>query len=310
MWHCRFLVSQSSLYNQSAFIFGFSNRERTEKIVSSLNLKILPRDMRSKDTRTLLTAIMTQWLPMSTAILLTIIEQLPSPDAAQKLRLPKILYPYAEGEVEPSSDAEKAMFSCDQSDSAPAIAYVSKMFAVPTDALPENRRKQLTAEELRERGRLHRAALKAAAEGNATVDLSSSNDDPAIDVPASPEPETPTIEANEETLIGFARLYSGTIRVGQKMYVLGPKYNPQDPDRHCSEITVKSLYMIMGRELEALPEVPAGNVFGIGGLEGHVLKNATLSSTKGTANLAGVVTDSAPIVRVALEPEDLCELPN
>lgn len=266
--------------------------------------------MRSKDTRTLLTAIMTQWLPMSTAILLTIIEQLPSPDAAQKIRLPKILYPYAEGEVEPSSDAEKAMFSCDQSDSAPAIAYVSKMFAVPTDALPENRRKQLTAEELRERGRLHRAALKAVAEGNTTVDLSSSDDDPAINVPASPEPETPTIEANEETLVGFARLYSGTIRVGQKMYVLGPKYNPQDPDRHCSEITVKSLYMIMGRELEALPEVPAGNVFGIGGLEGHVLKNATLSSTKSTANLAGVVTDTAPIVRVALEPEDLCELPN
>jgi ribosome assembly protein 1 len=262
--------------------------------------------MRSKDTRILLTAIMNQWLPLATAILLTIIEQLPSPDAAQRIRLPKILYPYAEGEVEPTSEAEKAMFGCDQSDTAPAIAYVSKMFAVPTDALPENRRKQLTAEELRERGRLHRAALKAATEGSAIVDLSPTAEDAAIEV-SSPEPEESAAEVNEETLIGFARLYSGTIRVGQKIYVLGPKYNPQEPDKHCSEITVKSLYMIMGRELEALPEVPAGNVFGIGGLDGHVLKNATLSSIKETANLAGVTTDSAPIVRVALEPEDLCK---
>ncbi|KAI9282987.1 P-loop containing nucleoside triphosphate hydrolase protein [Umbelopsis sp. AD052] len=282
------------------------NRERTEKIVSSLNLKILPRDMRSKDTRVLLTAIMTQWLPLATAILLTIIEQLPSPDVAQRIRLPKVLYPFAEGEVQPSNEAEKAMFACDQSENAPAIAYVSKMFAVPTEALPENRRKLLTAEELRERGRLHRAALKAAAEGSATVDLSV--DDAPVDVPASPEPEIPEVEKNEETLIGFSRLYSGTLKVGQKIYVLGPKYKPQNPEKYCSEITVKSLYMIMGRELESLPEVAAGNVFGIGGLEGHVLKNATLSTTKDVTNLAGVATDSAPIVRVALEPEDLSEM--
>ena len=62
------------------------------------------------------------------------------------------------------------MFACDQSDSAPAIAYVSKMFAVPTEALPENRRKLLTAEELRERGRLHRAALEVGAEGARDVE--------------------------------------------------------------------------------------------------------------------------------------------
>jgi ribosome assembly protein 1 len=241
---------------------------------------------------------------MSTAILVAIIEQLPSPNVAQKARLPKILYPYADGPIEPSNDLEKALFDCDQSDQVPAVAYVSKMFAVPADVLPENRRKQLTAEELRERGRIHRAALKAAAEGNATADLASQ--DVGVEVAAPDVPEVPEADKNEESLIGFARLYSGKLRVGQKLYVLGPKYNPQEPDKHCSEITIKNLYMIMGRELEALPEVPAGNVFGIGGLEGHVLKNATLSTTKETPNLAGVATDSAPIVRVALEPEDLC----
>ncbi|CAG8836140.1 3634_t:CDS:2, partial [Racocetra persica] len=113
---------------------------------------------------------------------------------------------------------------------------------------------------------------------------------------------------SKETFIGFSRLYSGTIRVGQKLYVLGPKYDPAFPDRHCSEITVKSLYLMMGRELESLQEVPAGNVFGIGGLEGHILKNGTLCSTKDCKNLAGVTLESAPIVRVALEPADPSEI--
>ena len=30
----------------------------------------------------------------------------------------------------------------------------------------------------------------------------------------------------EETFVAFARIFSGTIRKGQKLYVLGPKYDP------------------------------------------------------------------------------------
>jgi len=84
----------------------------------------------------------------------------------------------------------------------------------------------------------------------------------------------------KEVLIGFARIYSGTVRVGQKLKVLGPKYDPAQPTLYCSEVTVDSLFMIMGRDLIGLDQVPAGNVFGIGGLEGHVLKFGTLWSAE------------------------------
>jgi ribosome assembly protein 1 len=61
--------------------------------------------------------------------------------------------------------------------------------------------------------------------------------------------------------------------------------------------------------LEVLPEVSAGNVFGIGGLEGHLLKNGTLSSTKlDVKNMAGISQDAHPILRVALEPENPTEM--
>ncbi|KAI8376315.1 uncharacterized protein BYT42DRAFT_382453 [Radiomyces spectabilis] len=298
------------------------NRERTEKIVAALNIKVLPRDMRSRDTQTLLSAIFSQWLPLSTCILLSIIGQLPPPKDAQRIRLPKMLHPDIQQKdsepLEPQNEVERALYCCDTSSDAPAVAYVSKMFAVPIELLPENRRKQMTAEEMRERGRQQRA-LRAAAAAGSPISPNGSDDSHGIPLNLdqatiseeddSPSETSPKEKLEGEELIGFARLYSGTIRVGQKLYVLGPKYDPQYPDKYCSEITVENLYLIMGRELEALPEVSAGNVFGIGGLAGHILKNGTLASTKtDVKNMAGVAMESSPIVRVALEPEDAADM--
>uniref|UniRef100_A0A8D3BPJ6 Elongation factor-like 1 n=1 Tax=Scophthalmus maximus TaxID=52904 RepID=A0A8D3BPJ6_SCOMX len=65
---------------------------------------------------------------------------------------------------------------------------------------------------------------------------------------------------------------------------------------HLSCCSMESIYLLMGRELEELEEVPAGNVLGIGGLEECVLKSATLST-------------SPPIVRVAIEPKHPSEMP-
>ncbi|CDH60840.1 translation elongation factor 2 [Lichtheimia corymbifera JMRC:FSU:9682] len=292
------------------------NRERTEKIVASLNIKVLPRDLRSRDTQTLLSAIFSQWLPLSTCVLLAIIGQLPPPVDAQRVRIPKMLYPeiqFNDNEPpKPTDNVEKALYTCDTSDDAPAVAYVSKMFAVPSELLPENRRKQLTAEEMRERGRRQRELRAQLEEKN--LDAGVPLDKAAIEASVAEmmgetdealDTATSDGDTKSEHIIGFARLYSGKIRVGQKLYVLGPKYDPRFPDKHCSEITVQNLYLIMGRELEALPEVVAGNVFGIGGLEGHILKNGTLASTKeNVVNMVGVGKEASPIVRVALEPVD------
>ncbi|KAG1470378.1 hypothetical protein G6F56_002721 [Rhizopus delemar] len=280
------------------------DRERVEKIVNALKIKVLPRDLRSRDPQILLSAIFAQWLPISTCVLLAIIGQLPPPKDAQQMRIPRMLYPNIQRNqtVEPTNEVEKALYSCDIADESPAIAYVSKMFAIPMDMLPENRRKQMTAEEMRERGRKQRD-LRAA---HALLDQS--GEGIPLDFDAGEEEEA-EIELKGERIIGFARLYSGKIRIGQKLYVLGPKYDPKYPDEHVSEVTVENLYLIMGRDLECLDEVCAGNVFGIGGLEGHVLKNGTLTSTlDNVKNMAGVQLESSPIVRVALEPEDPTEM--
>ncbi|KAG0367407.1 Cytoplasmic GTPase/eEF2-like protein (ribosomal biogenesis), partial [Gamsiella multidivaricata] len=284
------------------------DREMTEKVVKSLNLKVLPRDMKSKDTRATLTTIFSQWLPLSTCVLLAVVEQLPSPPAAQKIRMPKMLHPFESTPSEPTEAWELGMVNCDASSGV--VAYVSKMVSVPLDALPKNKRKTLSAEEMRQRGRAQREQLLANAKAaeNGEVGVHLDVDEVIANRTHAEAEERAAMEELEgkETLIGFARIYSGTVRVGQKLKVLGPKYDPAQPTLHCTEVTVDSLFMIMGRDLIGLEEVPAGNVFGIGGLEGHVLKYGTLWDAKweGGQNLVGKGPGTAPIVRVALEPED------
>ena len=72
--------------------------------------------------------------------------------------------------------------------------------------------------------------------------------------------------------------------------------------KHMASFTVRNLYLLMGRELESLSSVPAGNVLGIGGLQNCILKSATISSTLACPPFTALPYDVRPIVRVAVEP--------
>ena len=270
------------------------DQEKVEKIIKALNLKVLPRDVKSKDYQNLLRTIMYQWLPLSSAILISVVEYLPSPLAAQQARLPAIL------DKTPSSDEvpdalRHAAVQCQTTAETPTLAYVSKMVAVPRRDLPEHQRRQLTADEMRAAAQRRRDETETTTTTNNDTNVAEETDDGEV--------------ADDDVLIGFARLYSGTINLGDELYVYGPKFDPARPDRHVARLTVDKLYLMMGRDLVNITQVPAGNVFGIGGLAGKLLKNGTLCSEPNGYNLAGVTTVGAPIVRVALEPTHPQDLP-
>uniref|UniRef100_H2YCG0 Ribosome assembly protein 1 n=1 Tax=Ciona savignyi TaxID=51511 RepID=H2YCG0_CIOSA len=129
--------------------------------------------------------------------------------------------------------------------------------------------------------------------------------------------ELPKNEQNEknEQFIAFARVFSGTLKVGQTLFVLGPKYDPTsildlNSNPHVSQTSVTSIYLWMGRELESLEEAPAGCIVGIGGLEDVVLNSATLCSSMACPPFNALTVDVAPIIRVAVEPYLLSEMNN
>ena len=285
-----------------------------EKITKSLSLTVPPHILRSRDPRAIMTTIFAAWLPLSTALLVSVIEHLPAPPAAQASRLPALI-DASPGSAHVDPTVRDAMTNMKSGNDDPVVAYVSKMVAVPESEMPHNKRKAggaMTGEEARDLARKKRAELEKAQAAANGDDLSSemsgitsSLGESSLDSSNGPETKDEGQEEDPEHLIGFARLYSGTLSVGDSVYVLNPKFSPAYP--HASpepqKVIVTGLYLLMGRGLEVLNSVPAGVVFGIAGLEGHVLKSGTLcSQLDGSINLAGVDMGSQPIVRVALEP--------
>ncbi|KAG4431426.1 hypothetical protein IFR05_013095 [Cadophora sp. M221] len=292
---------------------GKGDLAMTEKITKSLGITLPPHITRSRDPRAILTTLFSAWLPLSTALLVSVIESLPSPPAAQEERLPALIDD-SPGFKFVDSTIRDAMIKSKSSTNDPVVAYISKMVSIPESELPENKRRgALSPEEAREMGRRKRAEIaraQATENGDTTDSVSGLTDaigETRLDDPNSEEDKEP----DREHLIGFARIYSGTLSVGDSVYVLPPKFTPADP-HHAPEpqkVTVTALYLLMGRGLEPLTSVPAGVVFGIAGLEGHVLKSGTIcSQLEGSVNLAGVNMASKPIVRVALEPVSPADL--
>ncbi|KAI8322545.1 P-loop containing nucleoside triphosphate hydrolase protein [Martensiomyces pterosporus] len=342
------------------------NQEKVDKVIAALEVKVLPRDRRSKDRRILLTAIMQGWLPLAQACMVAIVEQLPSPAAAQVLRLPPLVHGEARSladrsATEPKNNVERALYGCEtgsDAEPAPLVAYIGKIISVPRGSLPEfttgksqRDRMAMSADEMRARGRdavrrelaLSRESATGtplsmlspsegaslSGSGVATPLQEATSQPVSIDSLADAMKEKLSIGANsggsgdgatetsvadenadpdaseDEVLVGFGRIYSGVIRVGDTVWAMQPKYSAKkaNSQSYLKKVTVRALYMMMGREFVSLQQVPAGNVFGIRGLGGAILKSGTLASDSQTCpNLAAMHTETHPIVRVALEP--------
>ncbi|XP_049897047.1 elongation factor-like GTPase 1 [Epinephelus moara] len=319
------------------------DKEKVEKVVTSLGVKVMARDSRHSDPKVLLSAICSQWLPVSQAVLSMVCEKLPSPVDITAERVEKLMSVGArrfDSLPKQTQELKRAFLQCSRGEDAPLIVFVSKMFAVDTKALPQNRQRPLTQEELAQRRELVRkrhaermTADQAAAESNKDLTYSGCTQQEGQTAgfgTAKMESLTlkdskPEDEEEQETFIAFARVYSGVVKKGQRAFVMGPKYDPVQGLNmlpggcsasdcvsevpHLSCCSVESLYLLMGRELEELQEVPAGNVLGIAGLEECVLKSATLSTSPACPPFTPLNFEATPIVRVAIEPKHPSEMP-
>ena len=223
------------------------------------------------------------------------VEVVPPPSLAQHIRIPKMLHPDLHydvtTDVKPNNKLEKDLYSCDDGPDAYIVTYVSKMFAVRPSELPERKRKVMTAEEMRAKGREAREARAALGTESVSAPI-------PLELSAARQTESSTTKAEdqeeeeeEEVLLGFARLYSGTITRSTKLYCVLPKYNatlpPSHPSnvKHITVVEITGLYVMMGRELVPVDKVTAGNVFAIAGLAGIVWRNATLCAIKSEQDL-------------------------
>merc|ERR1711902_188637 len=106
----------------------------------------------------------------------------------------------------------------------------------------------------------------------------------------------------------FGRVFSGRIATGQKVRIMGPNFVPGKKE-DLYEKSIQRTILMMGRYIEAIEDVPCGNICGLVGVDQFLVKTGTITTAKEAHNLKVMKFSVSPVVRVAVEPKNAADLP-
>jgi len=105
---------------------------------------------------------------------------------------------------------------------------------------------------------------------------------------------------DKDTSVGYARVYSGTVRRGDQVHVI-------DSKGRVTQHVIKSLYLMMGQYLHPVHYMPAGGIVAIGPVKDTVLKTATISSEPDCPSLAPMPLLTSPFVKVSVSATQISD---
>jgi len=106
----------------------------------------------------------------------------------------------------------------------------------------------------------------------------------------------------------FGRVFSGTVRTGQKVRIMGPNYIPGKKE----DLVIKPIQrtvLMMGRTTEAIDDCPCGNTIALVGIDQYLVKSGTITTSEVAHNFKLMKFSVSPVVRVAVEAKNPSELP-
>lgn len=141
-------------------------------------------------------------------------------------------------------------------------------------------------------------------------------DDPCAQAIRNVDPDGPLMlyvskmvpAADKGRFYAFGRVFSGTVRAGQKVRIQGPNYVPGKTD----DLFVKSVQrtvLMMGRSNEAIEDCPAGNIIGLIGIDQFLVKSGTITTSDKAHNLKVMKFSVSPVVQRAVEAKNANDLP-
>ena len=103
-------------------------------------------------------------------------------------------------------------------------------------------------------------------------------------------------------------VFSGKIATGQKVRIMGPNFVPGKKE-DLYEKSIQRTILMMGRYIEAIEDVPCGNICGLVGVDQFLVKTGTITTFKEAHNMKVMKFSVSPVVRVAVEPKNASDLP-
>ncbi|KRY82764.1 Elongation factor Tu GTP-binding domain-containing protein 1 [Trichinella pseudospiralis] len=273
---------------------------RIEKILNSLQLDVISKEFTKSDSRQRLQIVMSRWLPLAESVLGMVCEWLPSPKHLDNDRIERIMcgdrFAHCDY-LEPKARAMKALFKqCSMEASCATTVFISKMIAVEQDLL-RGKNKFMLPNSVECNYWLQAAERRSCCE----VESFHSDIDEITDEMAA--------STSQCVFLGFARIFTGNLCSGDVLYWIPDYAMIQSGNATFREITIGQLYVMMGREFEAVQQVCAGNLVCIGGVQDLVARTATLSTDLNCPPLCDSGFYAKPIVQVSVEPRNTRDLP-
>merc|ERR1712241_1169730 len=106
----------------------------------------------------------------------------------------------------------------------------------------------------------------------------------------------------------FRRVFSGKIATGMKARIMGPNFIPGKKE-DLYEKTIQRTILMMAGKVEAIEDVPAGNICGLVGVDQFLVKTGTITTLKEPRSMKVMKFSVSPVVRVAVEPKNPADLP-
>jgi elongation factor 2 len=109
----------------------------------------------------------------------------------------------------------------------------------------------------------------------------------------------------------FGRVFSGTVRSGVKVRVLGANYLPGVPKIDVYEDKpVKTCVLMMGRYVSPIEECPSGNTIAVTGLDKFIKKGGTLTTSPVAHIIRQMKFAVAPVMQSAIRPKNAADMTN
>jgi elongation factor 2 len=120
------------------------------------------------------------------------------------------------------------------------------------------------------------------------------------------------IPDGQNKFIGFGRVFSGTLKTGQKINIMDANYDPLNKvgDFFLNK-TVQRCCTVIAGKFDSIDQIECGNTCGIIGIDQYLVKTGTLVDATNTDsyNIRTIKFSVSPVVKVAVKPTNAADIP-